>query len=46
MYRTNRVCNTKHPDKICDRISDKILDFFHKIEIQKIETMGGHDYLC
>ena len=45
MYRTAEFVTPKHPDKLCDRISDKILD--HCLDLDPnarvaVETMGGH----
>lgn len=45
MIRTAEVVTPKHPDKICDRISDAILDECLKQDPDTraaIETMGGH----
>jgi len=45
MIRTAEVVTPKHPDKICDRISDAILDECLKQDPNTraaIETMGGH----
>ena len=45
MVRTAEVVTPKHPDKICDRISDAILDECLKQDPDTraaIETMGGH----
>ena len=45
MVRTAEVVTPKHPDKICDRISDAILDECLKQDPNTraaIETMGGH----
>lgn len=45
MTRTAEVVTPKHPDKICDRISDAILDECLKQDPDTraaIETMGGH----
>jgi len=45
MVRTAEVVTPKHPDKICDRISDAILDACLKQDPNTraaIETMGGH----
>ena len=50
MYRTAEFVSPKHPDKICDRISDKILDYCLTQDIDArvaFETMGwnGHIYV-
>ena len=45
MIRTAEVVTPKHPDKICDRISDAILDACLEQDSNTraaIETMGGH----
>ena len=45
MIRTAECVSPKHPDKICDRISDAILDECLKQDPNTraaIETMGGH----
>ena len=45
MYRTAEFVSPKHPDKICDRISDKILDYCLERDPNArvaVETMGGH----
>jgi len=45
MVRTAEVVTPRHPDKICDRISDAILDECLKQDPNTraaIETMGGH----
>lgn len=45
MVRTAEVVTPKHPDKMCDRISDAILDECLKQDPNTraaIETMGGH----
>jgi len=45
MIRTAEVVTPKHPDKICDRISDAILDACLEQDPYTraaIETMGGH----
>lgn len=45
MIRTAEAVTPKHPDKICDRISDAILDECLKQDPNTraaIETMGGH----
>ena len=48
MYRTAEFVSPKHPDKICDRISDKILDYCLNIDSNArvaVETMGGHGFI-
>lgn len=45
MYLTAESCSPKHPDKVCDVISDAILDECLKQDENSrvaIETMGGH----
>lgn len=45
MYKTAESCSPMHPDKICDRISDAILDACLEQDPDSrvaIETMGGH----
>ena len=45
MFRTAEFVSPKHPDKICDRISDKILDYCLERDPNArvaVETMGGH----
>ena len=45
MIRTAEFVSPKHPDKICDRISDKVLDTCLKQDPNSrvaIETAGGH----
>ena len=45
MYRTAEFVSPKHPDKICDRISDRILDYCLEQDRDArvaVETMGGH----
>jgi S-adenosylmethionine synthetase len=44
-YRTAESVSPKHPDKLCDQISDAILDAYLKIDPKArvaIETVGGH----
>lgn len=44
-YRTAECVTPKHPDKICDTISDAILDhclMFDSDSRVAVETMGGH----
>jgi len=48
VYRTAEFVSPKHPDKICDRISDKILDYCLNIDSNArvaVETMGGHGFI-
>ena len=48
MYRTAEFVSPKHPDKICDRISDRILDYCLEQDRDArvaIETMGGHGHI-
>jgi len=45
MYRTAEFVTPKHPDKLCDQISDSILDACLKEDKNArvaVETMGGH----
>jgi S-adenosylmethionine synthetase len=45
MYRTAESVSPKHPDKLCDQISDAILDaYLAKDQAARVavETMGGH----
>jgi len=45
MLKTAESCTPMHPDKICDRISDSILDECLKQDKNSrcaVETMGGH----
>ena len=45
MIRTAECITPKHPDKICDRISDAILDACLEQDPDSrvaVETMGGH----
>lgn len=45
MFKTAEFISPKHPDKMCDRISDAILDYCllnDKYSRVAIETMGGH----
>lgn len=51
MLKTAESVTPKHPDKMCDQISDAILDEYLKIDPKSrvaIETMGGHGnvYIC
>ncbi len=44
-YRTAESVSPKHPDKLCDRISDTILDAFLEQDPDSrvaVETCGGH----
>ena len=46
MLKTAEFISPNHPDKICDRISDAILDYCllkDKYSRVAIETMGGHN---
>ncbi len=48
MNRTSEFISPMHPDKLCDRISDAILDDCLKHDPNSrcaIETMGGHDHV-
>ncbi|MFA5211415.1 MAG: methionine adenosyltransferase domain-containing protein [Patescibacteria group bacterium] len=48
MYKTAECVTPKHPDKICDIISDSILDECLKQDPNSrvaIETMGGHNII-
>ena len=48
MYRTAEFVSPKHPDKICDRISDRILDYCLEQDRDArvaVETMGGHGHI-
>ena len=48
MYRTAEFVSPKHPDKICDRISDRILDYCLSEDRDArvaVETMGGHGHI-
>jgi len=48
VYRTAEFVSPKHPDKICDRISDKILDYCLTQDRDArvaVETMGGHGHI-
>ena len=45
MIRTAEFVSPGHPDKICDQISDKILDICLEQDSESrvaIETAGGH----
>ena len=44
-YRTAESVSPKHPDKLCDRISDALLDAYFKEDPNArvaVETCGGH----
>lgn len=44
-YRTAESVSPKHPDKLCDQISDAILDAYLRIDPNArvaVETCGGH----
>lgn len=44
-YRTAESVSPKHPDKLCDQISDAILDAYLRDDPQArvaVETVGGH----
>lgn len=44
-YRTAESVSPKHPDKLCDQISDAILDAYLEIDPAArvaVETVGGH----
>lgn len=44
-YRTAESVSPKHPDKLCDQISDAILDAYLKVDSSArvaVETVGGH----
>ena len=46
MLKTAEFITPNHPDKICDRISDAILDYClsnDKLSRVALETMGGHN---
>jgi S-adenosylmethionine synthetase len=47
-YKTAESVSPKHPDKLCDQISDAILDAYLKIDPQArvaVEAVGGHGEL-
>lgn len=47
-YRTAESVSPKHPDKLCDRISDAILDAYLAIDPKArvaVEAVGGHGEL-
>ncbi|NCC99866.1 MAG: methionine adenosyltransferase [Bacteroidia bacterium] len=51
MFKTAEYVSPMHPDKMCDRISDAILDlclYHDKMSRVAVETMGGHGkvYIC
>ena len=44
--KTAEFVSPKHPDKICDQIADKILDYYlekDKNSRTAIEVIGGHN---
>ncbi len=44
-YKTAESVSPKHPDKLCDQISDAILDAYLKLDPRArvaVETVGGH----
>jgi len=44
-YRTAESVSPKHPDKLCDQISDAVLDAYLNIDPKSrvaVETVGGH----
>lgn len=46
ILRTAECVSPRHPDKMCDRISDSILDWYLKRDAESrvaIETMGGNN---
>lgn len=48
VYRTAESVSPKHPDKLCDQISDAILDAYITKDPDArvaVETVGGHDKL-
>ena len=48
MQHTAEFVSPLHPDKICDRIADKILDeYLNKDPLARVavEVMAGHDYI-
>ena len=48
MYRTAEFVTPKHPDKLCDQISDAILDACLEDDPDSrvaVETMGGHGFV-
>lgn len=48
VYKTAESVSPKHPDKLCDRISDAILDAYLKKDENSrvaVETVGGHGKL-
>jgi S-adenosylmethionine synthetase len=47
-YKTAESVSPKHPDKLCDQISDAILDAYLKLDPQArvaVEAVGGHGEL-
>lgn len=48
MIRTAEFVSPKHPDKLCDQISDKLLDTYLEGDPNSrcaIEVAGGHDQI-
>ena len=48
MLKTAEAVTPKHPDKLCDQISDAILDAYLKQDPNSrvaVETMGGHNLI-
>lgn len=48
MFKTSEFVSPMHPDKLCDRISDAILDACLEQDPSTrcaVETMGGHDQI-
>ncbi|MFA5755260.1 MAG: S-adenosylmethionine synthetase N-terminal domain-containing protein, partial [Candidatus Paceibacterota bacterium] len=46
--KTAEFVSPKHPDKICDQIADRILDYYlkkDKYSRTAIEVMGGHNQI-
>lgn len=44
-YKTAESVSPRHPDKLCDRISDAILDAYLAVDENArvaVETVGGH----
>jgi len=47
-YRTAESVSPKHPDKLCDQISDAILDAYLGVDPRArvaVETIGGHGHV-
>ena len=42
MIRTEECVSPKHPDKMCDRISDTILDFYLQETRSRYKFCGGN----